>query len=57
MLNHFKTFLLSCFYKFFPKANYVSDEEMRNILSDKELLEDIQKGIVDIENGDYQLIE
>ncbi len=35
---------------------YVSDEEMREILTNKELIESLKSGLSDIENGGYTVV-
>lgn len=35
---------------------YVSDEEMKEILTNKELVNSIKCGLGDIENGDYAIV-
>jgi predicted transcriptional regulator len=36
---------------------YVSDQEMNDILSDASLVSDLKKGLKDIKNGNYRLVD
>jgi len=36
--------------------NYVSDEEMQEILDDKELVKSLERGIEEAKNGDYIIV-
>ena len=39
------------------KGRYVSDEEMQEILDDKDLLAALERARVDIANGNYRIVE
>ena len=39
------------------ESSFVSDEEMREILSDAELMLDLEQARADIANGNYEFVE
>jgi uncharacterized protein (DUF1778 family) len=42
--------------QYLSSATYVDDEEMELILSDTELLSNLQQGLEDIKKGDYTIV-
>ena len=44
-------------YLFMLSENYVSDFEMKDILSDKKLVSGLKKGISDIKSGRYRIVD
>ncbi len=42
--------------QYLTSTQYVDDNEMDEILSDKSLLENLKSGLNDIKNGDYTIV-
>ncbi len=38
-------------------ASYVSDNEMEEIMGDKELVNDLRNGLKEIQKGDYEIVD
>lgn len=42
---------------YISNTSYASDSEMKEILNDEELVQNIRAGLKDIEKGDYEIVE
>ena len=42
--------------QYLTSSQYVSDAEMNEILNDKELVKNLEKGLVEVKNGEYDLV-
>lgn len=42
---------------YISNSSYVSDSEMKEIMQDNELVQEIREGLKDIEKGDYEIVE
>ena len=42
--------------EYLSSSEYVSDEEMNEIKNDKQLINNLQKGIEESKNGDYTIV-
>lgn len=42
---------------YISNSSYVSDSEMKEILSDEELVSSLRTGMQDIEKGEYEIVE
>ena len=51
LLSHFKDEGL-----FINEVEYVDDEEMREILNDKELVESLKNGLKEVQNKEYDFV-
>mgnify|MGYP005839227485 CR=1 FL=1 len=41
---------------YISNSSYVSDSEMKEIIQDEELIQEIREGLKDIEKGDYEIV-
>ncbi len=42
--------------QYLTSSQYVSDEEMKEILEDKDLMINLKKGLDEVKNGDYTIV-
>ncbi len=42
---------------YISNSSYVSDSEMKEIVSDEELIKSIRAGLKDVEKGNYEIVE
>ena len=54
--RNISNFLEFATMQYLSSSQYVDDDEMREILNDKELLENLKAGIVDLSGGDYTIV-
>ncbi len=42
---------------YISNSSYVTDAEMNEIISDEELVDGIKRGLIDVEKGNYEIVD